>query len=283
MSGYLLRLAGQSGMKLGRGMNSERPASPNVQPRPVSAAPLPSPDVVEQNVRIETSSLTAQSTHAPHAFAAPADSSTESLRTASADVSDRFSQNDPRSDVAPAIGSLDPNIPRDETYIDANSPSETKPKRDTESPHRVTTTLAGLTTPPRNSPAAREPTATEVIQEVMAWIASDSSPANTAPIEALASANPSSTPYSTASLPFEVNAASLSDTASVSQVPYQTARLLAVARESETGATSVHIGSIQLTIEAPPDASPRISSTPAPVAAPRTIGSRLRRHYLRPF
>jgi hypothetical protein len=276
MSGYLSRLASQTGMKIGRTLNSPRTMTPNLQPGLTAPALAPAAGLIEQSVQTETNSLPSQPMPAASADKTPIRSATESRPTESVEASGNLLTEQARLEMAPTSRSNDTRARRDAPEIETGLFSERTPQRESKTTNMSAVSIPGIPVPPTRNPVARGSTATEVIQEVMAWIAGDNSPSSSAPAEAHASGDPASPSMSPASLPMEVMAV-VSPVAGSSQAP-----------EPDAESTSVHIGAIHLTIEAPsekpgppPFGSPRVSSSPAPAAAPRPVGSRLQRHYLR--
>ena len=247
MSGYLSRLAGKTGLKIGRATDTDRTAAANFPASNPASAIAPATDLIEQIVSTESSPLAPEAATAARVDESPIRTPTERRRPESTEVS-RTQPADQWPPTAPATPRS--NEPR------ATSDTHERAIGTTHLPTPVANPLE-VPSPLTRQPAAREPGAGAVVQEVMAWIAAESSPASFT----AASSRETTQPPSRATLP----------------------------AESDTGPVSVHIGAIHLTIEAPPGrpnppaVNPaRAPVTTAPSAPPRLIGSRLRRHYLRP-
>ena len=138
--------------------------------------------------------------------------------------------------------------------------------------------------------------ASEIIRKVMTWVAQDNSGSD--PLTSAHSDSPSAQTASAAqrlevtavvpSRPAERENRFALPTPVPSPASVSPAPVSAASAQPRDASWSVEIGAIHLTIEAPPEkAAPRPveprAVPPAPPARPPAAGSRLRRHYLRPF
>ena len=86
MSGYLSRLAGQTGLKMGRAPDKSRTGSPNFQASFAAPAFAPAADMIEQNVQTEASSPALQPTPAASTDETPIRSPTDRRRIESSEI-----------------------------------------------------------------------------------------------------------------------------------------------------------------------------------------------------
>jgi hypothetical protein len=287
MSGYLSRLATQTGLTIGSPLHSLATITRDFPLAPGATAA----DVVEQTVQLES-----KSTFGPFASAitaseppqhsatgnSPAEHAEASLRSAPANFASR-------DDHALAFRGAGAAVSPLRTQIQDPDPSlKEQPNRAFENPAQSNIgnpAAATAATRPSSTRAAHE-----TVQGVLAWIADND--ALTVPIDS-AEQNPSASSLVplqpiAARAPAETIDLPVSDKIAHSQ----SAPALSSTPKFEGTESSVRIGSIHLTIEAPPEkpesrpAGSRHSllpPAPYPPPAPGTVGSRLRRHYLRPY
>jgi hypothetical protein len=274
MNGYFSRLLGQSGMPVAPVSNPHQTAD-SVHSTDAGAAFAPSADLIEQHIHIETTSP------ARRPAAALNVSEAEALCVSSASTDPLLVKK--RSAAPIAASTPDPpgksGLPQRET-------DSTLEKSSIREPVTARAFYAGsverAATPPATETVREEHIGREVIRNVVAWIATDSTPAKPLATESRASDHLP---------PEEIVTTIISPSPAQSRIISKTPPRVQPAGggtsspEPEVAPTAVHIGAIHLTIEASPE-PPRANRSPAAPAprAPSPVrkGSRLQRHYLRP-
>lgn len=295
MSNYIARLMHQSGLKVAAAENPSAAVSAVQE----TVAGSPPADVIEQEAQNEAEVFKRSPV--------PAVAAHETLVRLHADSGSEEPQSyfeRRREDevgletplAAQPSGTLATSVGPESSAV---SIGETEPRSSSEQQAPLVKTAYSPTQPSTNDSAVAVPTSSEIVQEVLAWMADSrgaavrpnpagsgasasdiSSPALSAQVVAV---NPSTQPRSGDNIASPIPDRSLSGRPPVPEP----IRLAAPPAEDEPS-WSVHIDTIHLTIEDPtakpgPQPVERSVIPPAAPPQPRFRPSRLRRHYLRTF
>ena len=293
MSHYLARLIQQTGVP-GAGAQGSHAA---IAPSPRSPAASPTEDAMDR----EAEMAPPQSAPWREAKTSAADLAASPEALASGSSTKQPSAREPGATTSPAPPPNSAPTPLENIGLNCGSSNlpASSPRAEAWNPPP-----AGVTPAPQplsNLTANPSRAASEIIRKVMTWVAQDHSGSD--PLTSAHSDAPSAQTASavqrlevTAVLPSrpaerENRSALPSPVPSPAPVSAGSVRSLsspAASAQPRDPSWSVEIGAIHLTIEAPPEkAAPRPveprAVPPAPPARPPAAGSRLRRHYLRPF